>query len=74
MITADLLAEKRETIVKQRDNALALYHQAVGALALIENLLPHVDGERKAMTLGEFAKSVGADSAEIVPASAGNGG
>lgn len=67
MITRDLLAEKKELLIKQRDNALAIYQQAVGALALIENLETHAEGQREAMTLQEFAQSVGADSAEIVP-------
>lgn len=66
MITKDLLAEKKELLVKQRDNALAIYQQAVGALALIENLEPHAEGQRDAMTLDELARSVGAERAEIV--------
>lgn len=66
MITKNLLAEKKELLIKQRDNALAIYQQAIGALALIENLEPLAEGERDAMTLNEFAQSVGADSAEIV--------
>lgn len=67
MITFDLLAEKKELLIKQRDNALAVYQQAIGALALIENLEPHAEGKREAMTLGELAQSIGAESAEIVP-------
>jgi hypothetical protein len=67
MISKDLLAEKKELLIKQRDNALAVYQQAIGALALLENLEPLAEGSRDAMTLNEFAQSIGADSAEIVP-------
>lgn len=67
MISKDLLAEKKELLIKQRDNALAVYQQAIGALALIENLEPFAEGKRDALTLNEFAQSIGADSAEIVP-------
>lgn len=66
MITKAILAEKKELLIKQRDNALAVYQQAVGALALIENLEPHAEDQNDAMTLEELARSVGADSAEIV--------
>lgn len=66
MISLDLLAAKKEVLIAQRDNALAIYQQAVGALALIENLEPYAEGQREAMTLGEFAQSIGAESAEIV--------
>jgi hypothetical protein len=66
MISPDLLAAKKELLIKQRDNALAIYQQAVGALALIENLEPYAGDQKQAMTLEEFAQSVGAESAEIV--------
>jgi hypothetical protein len=66
MISPDLLAAKKELLIKQRDNALAIYQQAVGALALIENLEPYAEDQKQAMTLEEFAQSVGAESAEIV--------
>lgn len=66
MITKDMLAEKKDLLIKQRDNALAVYQQAVGALLLIENLEPHAEEKKEALTLEELAKGIGADSAEIV--------
>lgn len=63
MITRESLLKQRDDIVRQRDNAFAVYQQAVGALTLIDHLIQEVgDG----MPLEEFQKAVGADSAEIV--------
>ena len=63
MITRESLLKQKEDIVRQRDNAFAVYQQAVGALTLIDHLIQEAaDG----MPLEEFQKAVGADSAEIV--------
>lgn len=65
MITADLLAAKREDMIKQRDNALAVYQQAQGAIQLLDHFISISGDERESMTLGELAKAVGAESADI---------
>lgn len=62
MITRESLLKQREDIVKQRDNALAVYHQAVGAFTLIEHLIGTVSDE---ISIDDLAKSIGADSVEI---------
>lgn len=66
MIDRKALLGRREHIISQRDNALAVYHQAVGALALIDNLLETVDHAEHGMPLEKFAEAIGANSAEIV--------
>tara|TARA_R110000868_G_scaffold85737_1_gene241007 strand:+ start:121 stop:330 length:210 start_codon:yes stop_codon:yes gene_type:complete len=65
VITADLLAAKREDMIRQRDNALAVYQQALGAVQLLDHLITISGDERESLTLGELAKSMGAESAEI---------
>lgn len=67
MVTKEILLQQKENITKQRDGALAVYQQAVGALALVEHLISVVD--RDGMPLEEFAKAIGADSAEIAEVS-----
>jgi hypothetical protein len=64
MVKKETLLQQRESIIRQRDNALTVYQQAVGALALVEHLISVAD--RDGMPLEDFAKAVGADSAEIV--------
>ena len=69
MVTKEVLLQQRENIIKQRDNAFAVHQQAVGALTLIEHLIEVADQDEKGMPLEEFAKAMGADSAEIVEVS-----
>lgn len=66
MIKKEILLQQKENIAKQRDEALAVYQQAVGALALVDHLISVAD--RDGMPLEEFAKAIGADGAEIVEA------
>jgi len=64
MITRELLTKEIQQLMAQRDHAAELHQQAIGAIALAEHLLALLPQE--AMTLPEFAKAVGAVSAEIV--------
>jgi hypothetical protein len=66
MISKPFLIEKRASIVSQRDNALAVYHQAVGALALVDHLIEMADQIENGMSLETFAEAINADGAEIV--------
>lgn len=67
MIDREFLLAKRAEIVAQRDNAFAINQQAIGALMLIDHLLAKAEECKDSLTLDEFAKSMGADSAEILP-------
>lgn len=71
MIDRELLTAKRADIVAQRDNAFAVYQQSIGALLLLDHLLDLAGEGKDSLTLDEFAKSMGADSAEILPADGG---
>lgn len=66
MTRLDMLKQKREDIVRQRDNAFAVHQQAIGALTLIDHLIDLEQKEPQEMSLGDLASSLGADSAEIV--------
>lgn len=61
------LKAKREDIIRQRDNAYAVYQQASGALTLLDHLIQLADESRDSLTLDELAEALGADSAEIMP-------
>ena len=50
------LAKERQSLVAQRDNALAVYHQAVGAISFIDAMLE----SQKSMTIGELGEVLGA--------------
>lgn len=65
MITRELLQKEIQQLTAQRDNALAVAQQAVGAIALAEHLLKQLS-ETDALTLPELATALGAKSAEIV--------
>jgi hypothetical protein len=66
MVKKETLLEQKDNIIKQRDNAFAVYQQAIGALMLVEHLIKVADQNENGMPLEDFAKAVGADSAEIV--------
>lgn len=61
------LKAKREDIIRQRDNAYAVYQQASGALTLLDHLIQLADESRDSLTLDELAEALGADSAELMP-------
>lgn len=61
------LKAKREDIIRQRDNAYAVYQQASGALTLLDHLIQLADESRNSLTLDELAEALGADSAELMP-------
>lgn len=61
-----MLKQKREDIIRQRDNAFAVHQQAIGALTLIDHLIELE--EKEGLSLDELASALGADSAEIVEA------
>jgi len=73
MITKDTLTAKREDIIRQRDNAFAVYQQAVGALTLLDHLIQLAEENSDGLDLDELARNLGAESAEISPIE-GNGG
>jgi hypothetical protein len=50
------LAKERQSLVAQRDNAWAVYHQAIGAIAFIDAM----QESQKSMTLGELGEAFGA--------------
>ena len=63
------LKKQREGIVQQKDNAFAVYQQAVGALALLDHFISQLEQPAKdALSLHELASALGADSAELVEA------
>lgn len=68
MITAEMMREHISRLSAQRDNALATFHQAVGAISLAEHLLSQIESgdEKDSLTLEEFASSLGAEGAEII--------
>lgn len=68
MMRLNMLKQKREDIIRQRDNAFAVYQQAIGALTLIDHLIELEPIEQQEMSLGDLASALGADSAEIVEA------
>lgn len=45
-LTRELLELKKADLAVQRDNAVSVFNQAVGAIALIDNLLPLLDSEK----------------------------
>ncbi len=52
------LKKEREQLVAQRDNAFAVYHQAIGAIALLDVLIGAE--EEKSLTLNELKELTGA--------------
>lgn len=65
-----MLKQKREDIIRQRDNAFAVYQQAIGALTLIDHLIELEQKDQEGLSLEELASTLGADNAEIVEANA----
>lgn len=67
-VTAELLRTKIKELSVQRDNALATHQQATGAIILAEHLLDLLqqNPSEDSMSLDDFAKSLGGESAEIV--------
>ena len=61
----DYLEKERESIASQQANALAVYHQACGALAMLDNLLAKLSADN-ADALEQVKGMTGAESAEIV--------
>lgn len=69
MVAIEDLRKQREHIVQQRDNALAVYNQSVGALMLLDHIISQIEQPQKdALSLDELASALGADSAELVEA------
>lgn len=68
MTRLNVLKQKREDIIRQKDNAFAVYQQAIGALMLIDHLIELESAEHQEMSLGDLASALGADSAEIIEA------
>jgi hypothetical protein len=66
MITAEILDERIKTITQQRENAFAIYHQAVGALGLAEHLKAMLT-EKDHLTLDELGQAVGGKVEAIEP-------
>lgn len=67
-ITAEMIRERIKDLSVQRDNALATFHQTVGAISLAEHFLSKIEneGDEASMTLDELASSFGSDEAEII--------
>lgn len=67
-ITAEMMMEQIKRLTSQRDQALATYHQTVGAISLAEHVLSQIQspGEEPTITLDEMAAAMGADSAEVI--------
>jgi hypothetical protein len=57
MITTEVLEEKIKALAQQRDNAFAIYHQAIGALGLAEHLKVTLTAKDH-MTLDELGQAV----------------
>lgn len=59
------LKEKREMTIRQRDHALSLYQQSIGALTILDHLI-ELDTAENGIPIQDFASALGADSAEVV--------
>jgi hypothetical protein len=63
-ITSELLDKKSALVAQQRDQHFALYHQALGALGVIEHLKTLAKDH---LTLEEFGEAVGGKVEAIEP-------
>lgn len=54
--------KERANLIAQRDNAFAVYHQAIGALTLIDIL---INEPKDQLTMDEFKDMIGAKSIEV---------
>lgn len=61
------LKKERESLIAQRDNAFSVYHQSLGAIALIDYLIEEEKKSERSVTLDEFKDAIGAKSVEVVP-------
>lgn len=60
MITAEELRQEIANLEQQQQQALAVYQQATGALALARSMLGRFDDD---MTVNEFAEMIGGNGA-----------
>lgn len=65
-ITAEMMMEQIKRLTAQRDQALATYHQTVGAISLAEHVLSQIEQPETELTLEEVATAIGAESAEVI--------
>jgi len=56
------LKKERQNLIAQRDNAFSVYHQTIGAIALLDLLI--AEQEEKGITLEELREMTGAVSIE----------
>ena len=64
MITKELLEGQIKQLTAQKENALAIFNQADGALQLAKFLLEQV-GEEPSLTEDEFAKMIAGSGARV---------
>lgn len=55
--------KEREGLISQRDNAFAIFQQAIGAITLLDAII--AEEERKSLTVNELEELVGAKLASI---------
>lgn len=67
MLSKDALIAKRDDIIRQRDNAIAVHHQAVGALALLDHLITMAGENKPGIKLEDVAEAIGAESSDVSP-------
>jgi hypothetical protein len=60
-----MLSKRREALVAQQQKALAVYHQATGAVALIDSLVEEIGV--KSVTIDQLKEMLGAESVELTP-------
>lgn len=66
-ITAEALRTEKANLEQQRDQALAVYQQSLGALQLIEAMLQQLESEQpESMTIDQFAERVAGNGATAV--------
>ena len=64
------LNQERAGLIAQRDNAYAVYQQAIGAIAFIDALLE--SQKKNSLTLSEVKDALGAkEIGDVVPVNAG---
>ena len=54
------LKQERQNLIAQRDNAWAVYHQAIGALTLIDALIQEQQEPANEMTVQALGEMLGA--------------
>lgn len=66
MITTEVLDEKLKMLESQKEQHFAIYHQAIGAIGIVQHL-KDIAGQKDHMTLDEFGHAMGGKVESIDP-------